>query len=72
VCALPAFETALEPPAGAQAAERLASYLDRLPATARPRAGIARWISPTGDPAPPLPAALTLQENLNDRVKRLA
>jgi len=52
-----AFETPIAPPAGEQAAARLAAYLG----AAGLRGGTARWLSPTGAPAPQLPDTLTLE-----------
>jgi CRISPR system Cascade subunit CasC len=56
--AMPAFEEALQPPAGLPAAAVLGDYLTRLPAAARLRGGTARWLA--AGPAPDLPATLTV------------
>ncbi|MEV7869166.1 type I-E CRISPR-associated protein Cas7/Cse4/CasC [Streptomyces sp. NPDC088124] len=55
-----AYETAIDPPAGEEAAERLASYLTHA---ARLKDGTARWLSPTGSEAPPLPDVLTVEDH---------
>ncbi|MBC7267702.1 type I-E CRISPR-associated protein Cas7/Cse4/CasC [Streptomyces albogriseolus] len=53
-----AFETPIDPPAGEEAADRLAAYLTTA---AQLNGGTARWLSPTGAGAPPLPDALTVE-----------
>ncbi|MCX4481730.1 type I-E CRISPR-associated protein Cas7/Cse4/CasC [Streptomyces cellulosae] len=53
-----AFETPIDPPAGEEAAARLAAYLD---SAAQLNGGTARWLSPTGADAPPLPDTLTVE-----------
>ncbi|MET7487727.1 type I-E CRISPR-associated protein Cas7/Cse4/CasC [Streptomyces sp. NPDC005538] len=55
--AMPAFEEAIQPPAGLTAATVLGDYLTRLPAAAQLRGGTARWLAAV--PAPALPAQLT-------------
>jgi CRISPR system Cascade subunit CasC len=52
-----AFETPVQPPAGPNAADLLARHLAR----ADLRGGTARWLSPTGAPAPELPGCLTVE-----------
>ncbi|MEW2498165.1 type I-E CRISPR-associated protein Cas7/Cse4/CasC [Streptomyces nodosus] len=52
-----AFETAITTPAGQEAAERLARFLH----SARLNGGTARWLSPTGEPAPHLPDNVLLE-----------
>lgn len=53
-----AFETPIEPPAGEEAAARLAAYLT---SAGRLLGGTARWLSPTGSDAPGLPSVLTVE-----------
>ncbi|KUN58815.1 hypothetical protein AQJ46_41810 [Streptomyces canus] len=53
-----AYETAIDPPAGEEAAERLTAYLT---SAAHLNGGTARWLSPTGADAPPLPDVLTVE-----------
>jgi CRISPR system Cascade subunit CasC len=52
-----AFETPVAPPAGPNAADLLARQLT----WAGLRGGTARWLSPTGAPAPDLPGCLTVE-----------
>ncbi|MEV0220756.1 type I-E CRISPR-associated protein Cas7/Cse4/CasC [Streptomyces sp. NPDC050704] len=52
-----AFETAITPPVGLEASERLARYLH----SAQLNGGTARWLSPANQPAPSLPDAVRLE-----------
>lgn len=63
-CPLPltaaaAFEEPVPAPAGVEASTRLARYLRR----ARLIGGVAQWLPPNGEAAPPLPEQLTLKAN---------
>jgi CRISPR system Cascade subunit CasC len=53
-----AFDTPIEPPAGTEAARRLADYLRH---SGQLRRGTARWIPPAGEDAPRLPEGITLE-----------
>ncbi|MEU5438886.1 type I-E CRISPR-associated protein Cas7/Cse4/CasC [Streptomyces sp. NPDC020719] len=57
------FESAIEAPAAVAASERLTGYLRRTQRHTPLLGGICRWLPPAGQPCPPLPATLTLEED---------